>query len=100
MTRMRTTIPIQNKILRLKSLKPNKTKVAKLLEINRETVIKYWDGTMRIKNCRKQQRKFSTTSSRASRFFLPIRLSVNIYEVISLRSFPCRPLFLNMTLPF
>jgi hypothetical protein len=44
MTRMRTTMPIQNEILRLKGLKHNKTRVAKLLGINRETVIKYWDG--------------------------------------------------------
>ena len=41
---MRTTMPIQNEILRLKGLKHNKTRVAKLLGINRETVIKYWDG--------------------------------------------------------
>lgn len=44
MTRMRTTMPIQNEILRLKGLGHNKTRVAELLGINRETVIKYWDG--------------------------------------------------------
>lgn len=44
MTRMRTTMPIQNEILRLKGLGHNKSKVAELLGINRETVIKYWDG--------------------------------------------------------
>ena len=44
MTRMRITMPIQNEILRLKGLGHNKSKVAELLGINRETVIKYWNG--------------------------------------------------------
>lgn len=44
MTRMRITMPIQNEILRLKSLGHNKSTVAQLMGINRETVIKYWDG--------------------------------------------------------
>ncbi len=46
MTRMRTAMTIQNEILRLKGLGHNKSVVAQLLGINRETVIKYWDGPL------------------------------------------------------
>ncbi len=44
MTRKRTAMSKIDEILRLKSLGHNKTKVAKLLKINRETVIKFWYG--------------------------------------------------------
>lgn len=48
MTRTRTTMPIQNEILRLKSLGHNKSAVAQIMGVNRETVIKYWNGPIEV----------------------------------------------------
>ena len=44
MTKVRKSMAIQDEIKRLKQLGHSKSKVSKLLGINRETVRKYWEG--------------------------------------------------------
>ena len=46
MTRKRTSMNTIQEILRLKKLGHNKSKTAKLLGVNRETVIKLWDASL------------------------------------------------------